>query len=363
LRAWDVAHRWSSLACTVFLFLLCATGLPLIFLTEIDHATGVAVEPAAAPPGSATLTLDRVARIASARHPDAKPLFASHEAHDVRVWYVTLGPAAGAVMGGGPLRQVAVDGRTGEVLSEPVVGHRGVLGVLRSLHVDLFAGLPGQLFLGVMGLLFLISLLSGVILYAPFMRKMHFGTVRVERGARVRWLDLHNLIGIATLVWAIVVGATGAINTCADLLVEHWQSGQLQAMLAVQPAGLESAAGGGAQRAVDAARAREPDREIGFVAFPGTSFSSPLHFGVYMRGTTALTARLVKPVLVEAASGVVTESGPLPWYLKALFLSQPLHFGDYGGLPLKILWALLDVATLLVLGSGVYLWIARLRPA
>jgi uncharacterized iron-regulated membrane protein len=38
-----------------------------------------------------------------------------------------------------------------------------------------------------------------------------------------------------------------------------------------------------------------------------------------------------------------------------------LHFGDYGGMPLKIIWALLDLVTLMVLGSGLYLWTARLR--
>jgi uncharacterized iron-regulated membrane protein len=42
--------------------------------------------------------------------------------------------------------------------------------------------------------------------------------------------------------------------------------------------------------------------------------------------------------------------------VKSLFVSQPLHFGDYGGLPLKIVWALLDVLAIIVLGSGVYLW-------
>jgi uncharacterized iron-regulated membrane protein len=47
--------------------------------------------------------------------------------------------------------------------------------------------------------------------------------------------------------------------------------------------------------------------------------------------------------------------------VSALFVSRPLHFGDYGGLPLKILWALLDIVTILVLGSGVYLWLGRRR--
>ncbi|MGN6117342.1 MAG: PepSY domain-containing protein, partial [Nitrobacter sp.] len=41
---------------------------------------------------------------------------------------------------------------------------------------------------------------------------------------------------------------------------------------------------------------------------------------------------------------------------------QPLHFGDYGGMPLKIIWALLDVLTIIVLGTGVYLWLRRRKP-
>jgi uncharacterized iron-regulated membrane protein len=52
----------------------------------------------------------------------------------------------------------------------------------------------------------------------------------------------------------------------------------------------------------------------------------------------------------------------LPWYLTALLVSQPLHFGDYGGMPMQIIWALLDIATIIVLGSGLYLWLKRGNP-
>lgn len=40
-------------------------------------------------------------------------------------------------------------------------------------------------------------------------------------------------------------------------------------------------------------------------------------------------------------------------------LSRPLHFGDYGGSPLKIIWAALDHVTIIVLGSEFYLWLWR----
>jgi uncharacterized iron-regulated membrane protein len=45
--------------------------------------------------------------------------------------------------------------------------------------------------------------------------------------------------------------------------------------------------------------------------------------------------------------------------MDAMGMSQPLHFGDYGGMPMKILWAVLDVLTIVVLISGIYLWIVR----
>ena len=359
LQTWSVVHRWTSLVCTLFLFLLCLTGLPLIFHHEIDHALGVEVEPPAVANPDARADLDRVMATAHARHPDLVALFASQEADDDRVWFITMGRTPTS----DELVQVAVDARDASLLAEPVIGGRGVMAVILSLHVDLFAGLAGKLFLGAMGVLLLASLVSGVVLYAPFVRKLRFGDVRRDRAPRVKWLDLHNLIGIATLVWCFAVGATGVINTWAELLVKLWQSTELGEMVAAYrdqppPERLSSL-----QAAVADAKARQPGMKVAFVAFPGTSFSSPHHYAVFLRGDAPLTGRLFRPVLVDAATSRVTDSRELPWYLNALLLSQPLHFGDYGGLPLKILWAALDVATLVVLGSGLYLWSVRVRRA
>jgi len=68
---------------------------------------------------------------------------------------------------------------------------------------------------------------------------------------------------------------------------------------------------------------------------------------------------LPQPVLVDAGSAKVTAAARLPWYLIALQVSRPLHFGDYGGIPMKIVWAALDIISIIVLGSGLYLWLAR----
>jgi uncharacterized iron-regulated membrane protein len=359
IKIWSWLHKWTSLVSTLFMLLLCLTGLPLIFHHEIGHLLGTEVEAADMPADAPRVSLDKVMEVAKARHPGLGGMFVSQEPDDDRVWFVTLSPEPLSQNG---LKQVAVDARTGEALAEPQLDS-GFMYTMFSLHVDLFAGLAGKLFLGFMGLLLLVAIVSGVVLYAPFMRKLRFGEVRHERSGRTKWLDLHNLLGIVTLTWLFVVGATGMINTWADLLVRYWQMDQMAEMVAPykgQPPVTEL---GSLQQAVVAAKTVEPGMKMGFIAFPGTAFTSPHHYGVFMRGTEPLTARLFKPVLVDAQTSQVTDSRELPWYLQGLLLSQPLHFGDYGGLPMQILWTVLDIITLIVLGSGLYLWWVRRVPA
>ncbi len=363
LRTWAWLHKWSSVVSTVFMLLLCITGLPLIFQHEIGHWLGTEVEAPAILFTSAEVprvSLDEVMQVARQRFPTKGGMFVSQEPGDDKIWFVTMSDTPTSES---DLKQVAVDARSGAALAEPKLD-RGFMYVIRTLHIELFAGLAGKLFLGFMGLLMLAALVSGVVLYAPFMRRLRFGEVRREKSTRIKWLDLHNLLGIVTVTWVFVVSATGMINTWADLAVKYWQSDQMAEMVAPYK-GLPPLKGqlGSLEKAVAAARAMEPDMKIGFIAFPGTVFSSEHHYGVFMRGKTPLTEKLFKPVLVDALTGEITASRELPWYLSALLLSQPLHFGDYGGAPMQWLWALLDSVTIVVLGSGLYLWLAKKAPA
>ena len=358
LRAWYWLHKWSSLVSTVFLLVLCLTGLPLVFHHQIGTWLGTEVVSPALPANAPRITLDQVMAAAKSRFPAKVGMYVSQEPDDDTIWYVTMGDTPTSTT---DLKQVAVDARTGVPLAEPKLD-RGLMFVIHEIHVDLFAGEWGKLFLGFMGLLMLVAIVSGVVLYAPFMRKLRFGEVRRDRSPRVKWLDLHNLLGIVTLTWAIVVGATGIINTWADLVIEHWRNDQVGELLARYRGQPPVTRLGSLEKAFASARAREPGMKIAFIAFPGTAWASEHHYGVFLRGRTALTQRLVRPVLVDAVTGEVSASREPPWYMKTLLLSQPLHFGDYGGVPMQWLWALLDVLTIVVLGSGLVLWLGKRGP-
>ncbi|WP_407518773.1 PepSY-associated TM helix domain-containing protein [Methylobacterium oryzisoli] len=358
LRRWASVHRWTSLASTAFLLLLCLTGLPLIFHHELNHALGYEVEAPAMAPGTPHTSLDRVIAAAQARRPGEAIQFVSFDRDAPDMVTVGFGKSVEAPFE--YTKFVAVDRRDAAVLNEPKL-NEGPVAFLFRLHTDLFLGLPGKLFLGAMGLVFLVAVVSGVVLYGPSMRKLPFGTVRHTRARRIRWLDWHNLIGVTTLTWALVVGATGTINTWADLMLKLWQIGQLAEMTAPykgvpRPTQLASL-----DLAVATARAAAPGMIPQVVAYPGTAFSSNNHYAVFLAGDTPLTARVLKPALIDAATGRLTDMRAMPWYIQGLFWSQPLHFGDYGGLPLKIIWAVLDLATIVVLASGLYLFAARRR--
>jgi uncharacterized iron-regulated membrane protein len=113
--------------------------------------------------------------------------------------------------------------------------------------------------------------------------------------------------------------------------------------------------------AAEVATHAAPGMTPSFIAFPGTLFSSKSHYAVFLKGDTPLTSRLLKPALIDAETGKLTDVRDMPWYVTTLFVSQPLHFGDYGGMPLKVLWALLDVLTIVILVTGLYLWLRRRR--
>jgi len=358
LGNWCFVHKWSSLVATLFLLILCLTGLPLIFHEDIDGLTRAGQPHVAARPGEALLPLDTIVATALRQKPGDVPLYMSFD-EDRPVVNVTTGPVPHA-----PEAQMSffpIDRRTGELVEATRGG--GVMDVLLQIHKDLFLGLPGMLFLGVMGLCFFASVVSGVVIYAPFMRKVEFGTVRRGKSTRTKWLDWHNLLGGVTIAWAIVVGLTGVINTLADPITTAWRTTELAAMTPHADGPVLPYRPGTAGQAVEAAMAAAPGMRPQFVAFPGAAFSSNGHLAVFLQGATPLTKKLLTPVLVDARSGSVDAIAPMPWYMKALFLSQPLHFGDYGGMPMKILWAMLDLITIVVLGSGLYLWLGKRKPA
>jgi uncharacterized iron-regulated membrane protein len=365
IKRWLFLHRWSSLICTLFLLMLCLTGLPLIFADEIDGWLNPHPPYENLPANTPMANLDSIVHITRNRYPHEVLTFLFIDDDEPQIianlsssWKEFMQPHSDST------HYIRFDARTAKVLEDAdakTAGKRTFIRIMLDLHRGLFMDLPGELFLALMGALFGLALVSGIFIYSPFMKKMDFGTIRKDRSRRLKWLDLHNLLGIVTLAWMLIVGLTGIMNEVSTPLFGIWQATDVKAMLepyknipVPTPEELHSV-----QAAFDTAQRAVPDMTITSLVFPGSPFGSPRHYLLWSHGNSTLRSRLFNPVLVDGRTGALSAVVKMPWYLRALEISRPLHFGDYGGMPLKIIWTILDLLTIVVLISGLYLWWAR----
>jgi hypothetical protein len=96
IKAWALVHKWTSLASTAFLLMLCLTGLPLIFHEEIDRLTEpqpVFGLPGVGSSGTAEglLPLDAMLARALANRPGEVPLYMAFD-NDQPSMTITTGP-------------------------------------------------------------------------------------------------------------------------------------------------------------------------------------------------------------------------------------------------------------------------------
>jgi len=357
VRRWYRTHKWTSLICTAFLLMACITGLPLVFQDELEPILEPHTMAATVQPGTPDASLDRMLLEAKAHFPGLKLLFVAYDDDEPRV-FVTLAPSLAPKPS--ETRSLIFDRHTGKTLDAIKPG-KTFLSFCLQLHREIFAGVTGELVMALMGLLFIVALVSGVVVYGPFMRRLNFGTVRNRGSRRVYWFDLHNLIGIVTLTWAFVVGATGFLNGLATPLFGLWRMQAMPVLLAPYHGNPAPAHLASIDATVATVTKALPGMTISSITFPNAVLASPRHYIVWTKGNSPVTSRLFTPALVDAETGRLSAIKPLPWYLRTIEISRPFHFGDYGGLPLKIIWALFDVALIVVLLSGVYLWLSRRR--
>ncbi|HAE02500.1 MAG TPA: peptidase [Rhodospirillaceae bacterium] len=383
LKVWIWLHKWTSLVCTVFMLMLCLTGLPLIFHDEIESLLEEDQALPEMPDGTPLKSLDEALQTALDAYPGERGLFMSFDI-DRPVVNVTTGPVARSTLE--QMHITSIDLRTAEIVG--AITDDGIMHFILDLHTDMFLGPWGEYFLGLMGFLMILAIVSGVVVYTPFMRRLDFGTLRVrgrrdvptpagdaqsasatvpagpapaKRVARKTWLDLHNLLGIVTVMWLTVVTVTGVIQTISTPLVDLWRWQQLSELTQIYGGKATPETFSSLHDAVATAKSASPGMRPQFVAFPGVRFSSDHHYAVWLRGATPATSQLLTPALIDAETGEFTAMRTMPWYMTALRLSSPLHFGDYGGMPMKVLWAILDILAIVILISGLYLWLGKMK--
>ncbi|QDQ80203.1 PepSY-associated TM helix domain-containing protein [Paraburkholderia megapolitana] len=251
------------------------------------------------------------------------------------------------------------------------------------LHMT--AGVPGSYavgmgVMGVVSMLYGLALVSGVIVLLPTLVKDLFA-LRIGKNLKRMWLDAHNTIGILSLpfhvVMALSVVAFGLKDNIYDVQDAVIYRGTLQPMMTAQnpffakaPAAPDASATPPmvpVRQLLASVRERAPHFVPTSLSYrragePGAT--------VFIAGDDPrFLARSGGFALMDPASGRFLNTEFLPGagngnaWSAATSAFYALHFGSYGGSPVRWGYFLLGIAGAFLFYSGNLLWIESRRKA
>ena len=217
-KVWLNVHLWLGLLLGFFLAVFGITGSILVFYEEIDNIinANLRVVQASAQGESAYRSLAEIQSVAiSALPPQAKLTFVDYPS-DSTVSFKFGFTVPGAVPDEDDEWQLHVNPYTGQLLGKHLIKKAGgifpraFIPFVFSLHFALLAGESGEIIVGIIGVILLFSVLTGLIVWWPLTGNWR-RVLRIKRGASVERFnhDLHQISGFYTFPILFVVLLSG----------------------------------------------------------------------------------------------------------------------------------------------------------
>lgn len=371
LRTYKTVHTWSGIVAGLALFIAFYAGALTMFKGPLARW--------AAPPVEATsgdlAAADALVAATLAARPDARADFTLHLGDGVhqphrmtwkprgeppqQPWSATLAPD-GAL-------QVRAQRETdiGEFVD---VVHRTA-----GLPVDLELGTA---LMGLVSALYMVAIVSGVIVLWPTLVKDFFA-FRVGRNLKRMWLDAHNVIGIVSLPFHVVMALSAVVFGLHDVIYDA----QKAAVYGDRFEQIWSASGPFAAVPPDAApaaalppaallarvQAQVPGLEAHAVRFRGAGTAGGVAWVTGAQPCCMPRSAEGGHVLVSAVDGGVRHTeylaGRQSGWMASVSAFFSLHFGTYGGSPVRWGYFFLGLAGAFLFYSGNLLWIESRRRA
>jgi len=318
-------HLWTGIGVGIYVVLISVSGSAIVFRNEITKSVG---------------TPSRVVAVSGQKLGEAQLKEAAQRAYPklsvTEMWDGARADEATEIWlgGDGNTKMRLFDPYTGRDLGDSVPYLMQVLTFLIDFHTDLSFGRTGRTLNGVGAILTTLLVLSGAVIWWPGIENWR-GSLLVEwrtNWKRLNW-NLHSVVGIWTLAFAILWGVTG--------------------IYVVFPTPVQKA----------------------------VNFFSPLRIYSFDVGSQATPAKTANSTPANAQSGSVPgrrgrvriKPSPGDQFLRWLYY---LHFGDFAGWRVKTIWVLFGLAPPFLFITGALMWwnrvlskvverrpVAELRPS
>ncbi|MGA9978844.1 MAG: PepSY domain-containing protein [Candidatus Sulfotelmatobacter sp.] len=338
------AHLFVALTAGAFMVILGLTGSIMEFEPELDHSLHPHLSYIT--PGRQVLSLSEIGDAASRRF-GGEPVVAYLPSSSADLSSQVILPSGIAY----------VNQYTGEVLGERVRGET-FFGYVRELHVRLATGNFGTGIVKWSAIAMIFSLASGFYLWWP----MKQVCIRTKWGGRRLWFDLHNAIGIFTLLPLAMLAATGTILGFEDQLapVIYGLTGSQPTHTTRSPV----------REAAPGAMSITPDEAVAIAraSMPGTvpyRVQMPNYGGVYEialldpHDSVAGDRNVVALDPYRGSILSVTRSSHLSRGERFLAMNEAIHTGSVMGMASRITVWLASTAVFVQALSGMMMWLYR----
>ncbi|MDN3668087.1 PepSY-associated TM helix domain-containing protein [Echinicola jeungdonensis] len=358
---WKI-HQCMGLFAGVIIAFLGITGAVALFRPEIDQLLNPHLTQVNKPTGPKTSLNEAVHRVLS-NHPDKKLFEVGLPKAHQDTWNIRLRPKENNSLNP-MIWEVFVHPYTGEILGERNY-FKTFSYFLRNLHVRFYEAEFGRQIVGLAGIALLISTITGFLIYGKFMKRQSFGEVRKKK-IRTLQADLHKAIGISSLLFNLIIAITGAWLGLQPYLMDIFQM----------------------ERPNQFTRQEK-------VFSPKKDKNFPLDYEAVLRTTKSNFPQMI-PWFIRPSTngeGVVQILGDVPGQAyerrsnklvldkknrntlhhyrvnkqgfgdQLFYVQEALHFGDFGGIPVKLLYCILAIASGFLSLSGFIIYLERTKKA
>ena len=338
-----VIHHWLGLIAGLFLLISSITGSALVFHHDIDHAQ-FKQQTTLATPASA-LKIDNSFERIRQGNPES----------DIRVPELPEAPNQALkyeIRKGSTRKWLFVHPESGETLATVDRADKRLVHVLLDLHYNLLSGTPGKIIVLIGGLSLILLTITGFLLYRKSILKvLSFRQLVSFKSRRSFFSSLHRVVGVWSLVFNLFISITG--TWVAYTIVEHALA-PAAPVADVQPATVS------VDDVIKKVKSDYPEFDTNYLRFAGGTLSvlgrhqeDPSYYG-----------RTYSNIQVDLTTGEIKSVNMLrdqPWHKRLLTIFKPLHFGDYAGIWVKLLYSFFGILPGVLAVSGFFIW--RLRKS
>jgi uncharacterized iron-regulated membrane protein len=347
-RALFQIHLWAGVGIGLYVIAISLSGSILVFQQDLLDDTH-----AGASAARKQISFGEAVAIAQGAHPESHLQYIDNRNRNAEVVSILLTNVHGTQV-------VNVDRAAGRIVDDSVRQQRhSVLSFLEDLHNQLLGGATGERVNAVGGGLLFVMSLTGVVLWWP-------GRKNWKRALTVLWrarwprvnFDLHVAFGFWTLLFVAMWGLTGlyfgfpfqfrkGVGRFTSIVempkASNWKPGQ-------------------------PVRSVDEYIDTALNTFPGNELVFLTHGVQEDNGSIVVLLSRDRRIPLEVARDIVylqpatleilgtEQSARWSWGDKLLMWAYTVHFGDFGGLPTKVLWVVLGLIPAGLTVTGYLMW-------